>query len=186
MTNESKVYTKTGDDGTTSLISGKRVPKHNHRIKANGALDELIAWLGIIRDHLDNGETELYLFQIQNELMNLAALLAVPDQKALPKGVEPIDKSQIELIEKKIDALSKELPPLRNFIIPGGHVLVSYSHLARSVCRRAERNITELNEKELIQNECIIYVNRLSDYLFMLSRKFTKDMQVSETKWQVS
>ena len=118
--------------------------------------------------------------------MNLAALLAVPDQKALPKGVEPINQSQIEQIENKIDALSQELPPLRNFIIPGGHVLVSYSHLARSVCRRAERNITELNETELIQNECIIYVNRLSDYLFMLSRKFTQDMQVSETKWQVS
>lgn len=184
--NESKVYTRTGDDGTTSLINGKRVAKHNHRIKANGTLDELIAWLGVIRDHLDNVETELYLFQIQNELMNLASLIAVPDQKALPKGVEPIKKSQIEQIENRIDALSQELPPLRNFIIPGGHVLVSYSHLARSVCRRAERNITELNETELIQNECIVYINRLSDYLFMLSRKFTQDMQVSEIKWQVS
>ena len=185
MLEENKVYTRTGDDGTTALISGKRVPKHNLRIKANGALDELIAWLGVIRDHLSKNETEQFLFQIQNELMNLAAQLAVPEQESLPNGVYPVSDQQIERIEKEIDFLTQNLPPLQNFVIPGGHILVSYAHLARSVCRRAERNITELNETETIQNECIIYVNRLSDYLFTLSRKFGQEQQIEETKWVV-
>ncbi|MGB1020522.1 MAG: cob(I)yrinic acid a,c-diamide adenosyltransferase [Flavobacteriaceae bacterium] len=185
MLEENKVYTRTGDDGTTALISGKRVPKHNLRIKANGALDELIAWLGVIRDHLSKNETEQFLFQIQNELMNLAAQLAVPEQESLPNGVYPVSDQQIERIEKEIDFLTQNLPPLQNFVIPGGHILVSYAHLARSVCRRAERDITELNETETIQNECIIYVNRLSDYLFTLSRKFGQEQQIEETKWVV-
>ncbi len=186
MLEENKVYTRTGDDGTTALISGKRVPKHNLRIKANGALDELIAWLGVIRDHLTKDETEQFLFQIQNELMCLAAQLAVPNQKELPKGILPITAQQIQRIESEIDNITQDLPPLKNFVIPGGHVLVSYAHLARSVCRRAERNITELNETEGIQNECIIYVNRLSDYLFTLSRKLGQEHKVEETKWVVS
>jgi len=186
MIEDIKVYTRTGDDGTTSLITGKRVPKHNLRIKANGALDELIAWLGVIRDHLTIKDIEQYLFQIQKELMNLAAQLAVPEEKALPKGVEPISIKHIRRIEEEIDNITQDLPPLKNFIIPGGHILVSYSHLARSVCRRAERNITELNETEVIQNECIIYKNRLSDYLFTLSRKFSLDHEIEETKWKVS
>lgn len=185
MLEENKVYTRTGDDGTTALISGKRVPKHNLRIKANGALDELIAWLGVIRDHLSKNETEQFLFQIQNELMNLAAQLAVPEKESLPNGVYPVSDQQIERIEKEIDFLTQDLPPLQNFVIPGGHILVSYAHLARSVCRRAERDITELNETETIQNECIIYVNRLSDYLFTLSRKFGQEQQIEETKWVV-
>lgn len=185
MLEENKVYTRTGDDGTTALISGKRVPKHNLRIKANGALDELIAWLGVIRDHLSKNETEQFLFQIQNELMNLAAQLAVPEQESLPNGVYLVSDQQIERIEKEIDFLTQNLPPLQNFVIPGGHILVSYAHLARSVCRRAERDITELNETETIQNECIIYVNRLSDYLFTLSRKFGQEQQIEETKWVV-
>lgn len=185
MLEENKVYTKTGDDGTTALISGKRVPKHDLRIKANGALDELIAWLGVIRDHLGKNETEQFLFQIQNELMNLTALLAVPEQESFPMGVCPISDKQIHRIEKEIDLLTQDLPPLKNFVIPGGHILVSYAHLARSVCRRAERDITELNEAETIQNECIIYVNRLSDYLFTLSRKFGQEHNIKETKWVV-
>jgi cob(I)alamin adenosyltransferase len=100
--------------------------------------------------------------------------------------VEPISIKHIRRIEEEIDNITQDLPPLKNFIIPGGHILVSYSHLARSVCRRAERNITELNETEVIQNECIIYMNRLSDYLFTLSRKFSLDHKIEETKWKVS
>lgn len=185
MLEENKVYTRTGDDGTTALISGKRVPKHNVRIKANGAIDELIAWLGVIRDHLKKNETEQFLFLIQNELMNLAALLAVPEFESVPTGVYPISNKQIQCIEKEIDLLTQDLPPLKNFLIPGGHILVSYAHLARSVCRRAERDITELNEIETIQNECIVYINRLSDYLFTLSRKFGHEFKIEETKWVV-
>lgn len=180
---ENKVYTKTGDDGTTGLFSGKRVPKHHTRIKAYGTIDELVAWLGLIRDHITDESLAKTIFKIQNELMRFASLLAIESQKNPPKNIADIKNEEVAFIEKEIDSITEQLPPLRNFIIPGGHPLVSYTHLARCVCRRAERFITALNETDPVEPNMIAYINRLSDYLFTLSRKFSHDLGISEVKW---
>ena len=177
---EMKVYTRTGDDGTTSLFSGKRVPKHDLRIKAYGTIDELNSWMGAIRD----GANETYqedLIEIQKNLMTVGSQLA-NDSNQFP--IQKIDLSDVLSLEEKIDQISDALPPLKNFVIPGGHTLISHTHLARAVCRRAERFITELREMTEIDSEIIFYINRLSDYLFTLSRKFTSDLKIEEIKWE--
>lgn len=175
-----KVYTKTGDDGTTSLFSGKRVPKHDIRIKAYGTIDELNSWVGLIRDQATI-EIQDELIVIQQNLMTLGSQLA-NDASNLP--IRKIDKSDVKTLEKQIDYITATLPELKNFVIPGGHTLISHSHLARCVCRRAERYITELKEVSEIDIEILFYVNRLSDYFFTLARKFTKDFDIIETKWE--
>lgn len=180
---DNKVYTKTGDDGTTGLFSGKRVPKHHTRIKAYGTVDELIAWLGLIRDHITDEPLSKTIFKIQNELMRFASLLAIDNIKDIPKSIVPIKEEEVLFIENEIDRITNKLPPLKHFVIPGGHPLVSYTHLARCVCRRAERFITALNENETIDPNMIAYINRLSDYLFTLSRKFSNDFGITEIKW---
>lgn len=177
---EMKVYTRTGDDGTTSLFSGKRVPKHDLRIKAYGTIDELNSWVGIIRDQTKD-EIHYELILIQNNLMTIGSQLA-NDSKDLP--IPEISEEQVELLEKSIDRITAELPPLKNFVIPGGHPLISHSHLARCVCRRAERHITELNVLTAIESEIVFYINRLSDYFFTLSRKFSQDLEIEEVKWK--
>lgn len=176
-----KVYTKTGDDGTTSLFSGKRVSKHHTRIKAYGTIDELNAWIGLIRDQTE-GKIQKELVHIQQLLMTIGSQLA-NDKSDL--GFDGVSTNDVKMLETQIDKMTELLPSLKNFVIPGGHPLVSYTHLARCVCRRAERFITELNEKEPIEKEIIFFINRLSDYLFTLSRKFTYEMQVEEIKWQL-
>ena len=181
-----KLYTKTGDDGTTSLFSGKRVSKHHLRIKAYGTIDELNAWIGLIRNDEIADETNSFLIKIQYELMTIASQLA-DDTSAITQNLSgkiiPITFKNITEIESEIDKINSELPELKNFIIPGGHVLISYTHLARCTCRRAERFITKLKDKEEVSSVIIAYVNRLSDYLFILSRKFSKDFDVEEIKW---
>ena len=181
-----KLYTKTGDDGTTSLFSGKRVSKHHVRIKAYGTIDELNAWIGLIRNDKIADETNSFLIKIQYELMTIASQLA-DDTSAITQNLRgkiiPITFKNITEIESEIDKINSELPELKNFIIPGGHVLISYTHLARCTCRRAERFITKLKDKEEVSSVIIAYVNRLSDYLFILSRKFSKDFDVEEIKW---
>ena len=181
-----KLYTKTGDDGTTSLFSGKRVSKHHVRIKAYGTIDELNAWIGLIRNDKITYETNSFLIKIQYELMTIASQLA-DDTSAITQNLSgkiiPITFKNITEIESEIDKINSELPELKNFIIPGGHVLISYTHLARCTCRRAERFITKLKDKEEVSSVIIAYVNRLSDYLFILSRKFSKDFDVEEIKW---
>ena len=181
-----KLYTKTGDDGTTSLFSGKRVSKHHVRIKAYGTIDELNAWIGLIRNDKIAAETNSFLIKIQYELMTIASQLA-DDTSAITQNLSgkiiPITFKNITEIESEIDKINSELPELKNFIIPGGHVLISYTHLARCTCRRAERFITKLKDKEEVSSVIIAYVNRLSDYLFILSRKFSKDFDVEEIKW---
>lgn len=177
---EMKVYTKTGDDGTTSLFSGKRVPKHDIRIKAYGTIDELNSWVGLIRDQAAI-EIQEELIIIQQNLMTLGSQLA-NDASGFP--IKKIDQSDVETLEKQIDHITTTLPELKNFVIPGGHPLISQSHLARCVCRRAERYITELKEITPIDLEILFYVNRLSDYFFTLARKFTKDLNITETKWE--
>lgn len=180
---KNKVYTKTGDDGTTGLFSGKRVPKHHTRIKAYGTIDELIAWFGLIRDHVSEDTLKKRLFTIQDQLMRVATLLAIDSKDTVPEGIDTINHEDIFFIENEIDTITESLPPLKNFIIPGGHPLISYTHLARCVCRRAERFITALDQNEPIDPNLIAYTNRLSDYLFTLSRKFSDDLGISEVKW---
>ena len=180
---EIKVYTKTGDNGVTSLFSGKRVPKHDIRIKAYGTIDELTAWLGLIRDATDFDYAKTTLVRIQKQLMTVASQLAVESQKDFPKNLTPLQPVEVQFIEKEIDLLTDRLPPLKNFVIPGGHILVSYTHLARSVCRRAERYVTELDHQAPVSATLIAYINRLSDYFFTLSRIFALDLEIEEVKW---
>tara|TARA_B110000285_G_scaffold124840_1_gene140880 strand:+ start:446 stop:1021 length:576 start_codon:yes stop_codon:yes gene_type:complete len=181
-----KLYTKTGDDGTTGLFSGKRVSKHHVRIKAYGTVDELNAWIGLIRNDKIAAETNSFLIKIQNELMVIASQLADDTSEKTPKlsgKIVPIAFENVTEIESEIDKINNELPELKNFIIPGGHVLISYTHLARCTCRRAERFITELKGEEEVSNVIIAYINRLSDYLFILARKLAEDFDVEEIKW---
>ena len=181
-----KLYTKTGDNGTTGLFSGKRVSKNHVRINAYGTVDELNAWIGLIRNDKIADETNSFLIKIQYELMIIASQLA-DDTSAITQNLSgkiiPITFENVIEIESEIDKINSELPELKNFIIPGGHVLISYTHLARCTCRRAERFITELKDREEVSSVVIAYINRLSDYLFILSRKFSKDFDVEEIKW---
>jgi len=181
-----KIYTKTGDRGVTSLISGKRVPKHDIRIKAYGTIDELIAWLGLIRDITTTTDTKTTLLEIQKQLMTIATELSIESKKDLPKNLISIQPIAVKHIETKIDILTARLPPLKNFVIPGGHVLISYAHLARCVCRRAERYVTELDKEISISSTIIAYMNRLSDYFFTLSRTFALELDVEEIKWKLN
>ena len=184
MMKENKVYTKTGDDGTTSLNSGLRVKKHHIRVAAYGSIDELNAWVGLIRDTTADILDREFLMMLQNHLMVLGTQLSTVREEDLPTDfIDPINDSYILEIENEIDRISMDLPPLKNFVLPGGHPLVSYSHLARCVCRRAERHITELNANERVSPYIVAFVNRLSDYFFVLSRKFTCDLDLDENKW---
>lgn len=181
---ENKVYTKTGDDGTTSLNSGLRVKKHHIRVAAYGSIDELNAWIGLIRDTTADIIDREFLMLLQNHLMVLGTQLSTVREEDLPTDfIDPINDPHILEIENEIDRISMDLPPLKNFVLPGGHPLVSYSHLARCVCRRAERHITELNANERVSPYVIAFVNRLSDYFFVLSRKFSIDLDLNENKW---
>jgi cob(I)alamin adenosyltransferase len=178
--NDIKVYTKTGDDGTTALFSGKRVHKHHIRIKAYGSIDELNSWVGLIRDNTDNKKQSDELIHIQKQLLILGSQLA---SEGSTNPISPLETADVDFIEQAIDRMTAQLAVLRNFVIPGGDPLVSYAHLARCVCRRAEREMTKLREKEKVAKLAIIYINRLSDYFFTLSRKFAQDCQVEEIKW---
>ena len=184
MMKENKVYTKTGDDGTTSLNSGLRVKKHHIRVAAYGSIDELNSWVGLIRDSVDDLMDSEFLLTLQNYLMVLGTQLSTVREEDLPTDfIDPIEEMHILEIENEIDRISLYLPPLKNFVLPGGHPLISYSHLARCVCRRAERHITELNANERVSPFVIAFVNRLSDYFFVLSRKFAQDLEIEENKW---
>jgi cob(I)alamin adenosyltransferase len=179
-----KIYTLTGDDGTTSLSGGRRVPKHSKRVDAYGSVDELIAWFGLLRDCSDNLHRTELLIYIQNQLMNCAATLAYDNKKANSKMILP-DPDCISVIEKEIDLMEEVLPPLGNFILPGGNILVSYCHIARCVCRRAERAVLRLNRTEESPEIVRKFLNRLSDYLFVLSRKISLDLDIEEIRWSV-
>ena len=178
-----KVYTKTGDNGTTGLFSGQRVPKHHLRIKAYGTIDELNSWLGIIRSQKINPEQAEELIKIQHDLMYIGSELANDGEESSTFGIETIDEYAVSLLENWIDRMTEELPPLKNFVIPGGHINVSNAHLARCVCRRAERFITELNTLTETNPIIVFYINRLSDYLFTLARKFAFEYEIEEIKW---
>ena len=180
---ENKVYTKTGDKGITSLMSGKRVPKHDVRIKAYGSIDELVAWIGLIRDTTNITYIKNTLMEIQSQLMTIAAQLAMDTDAKFPSNLKPIEVKSVTFIEIEIDSLTEKLPPVKNFLIPGGHKLISYAHIARCITRRCERYVTELDQNIPISKTLIAYMNRLSDYFFTLSRTFASELQIEEVKW---
>lgn len=176
-----KIYTKTGDDGMTSLYGGARLPKHHVRIEAYGTVDELNAWIGLIRDELSLGLQYHALKEIQDRLFTIGAHLASDPNKEMP--TPDISDSDIKFLEKGIDEMTELLPPLKHFVLPGGHRRVSEAHISRTVCRRAERRVTALNLEQPIEPLIIVYLNRLSDYLFVLSRWIAKDVDADEVKW---
>ena len=184
-----KIYTKTGDTGKTSLIGGVRVPKYHLRLEAYGTLDELNAYLGLVRDQNIDEHTSNILLKIQTELFTLGAMLATPPEKELLKSgkerlnIEKTGDDKVALLENEIDMMNEELPPMKNFILPGGHTTVSYCHIARCICRRAERLATQLSDESTVNPQILIYLNRLSDYLFVLARKLTLDTKSQEIPW---
>jgi len=179
-----KIYTLTGDDGTTSLSGGKRVPKHSIRVEAYGSVDELIAWFGLLRDHKENLSRRDLLIYIQDQLMRCAAALAYDRETGNSRNAEP-DSDCLSVIEAEIDRMEEDLPQLKNFILPGGNILVSYCHITRCVCRRAERAVLRLNQTEEYPEIINKFLNRLSDYLFVLSRRIGLDLDIEEIKWSV-
>jgi cob(I)alamin adenosyltransferase len=178
-----KIYTRTGDDGTTGLIGGSRVKKFNLRLEAYGTVDELNSYIGVIRSLQTNPGADVVLERIQNKLFVIGANLATEDLAGLIRKQLPCSEADIELLEKEMDLMNEVLPELKNFILPGGCQASSFCHVARTVCRRAERHIVELAEKNDIDVNLIKYVNRLSDYLFVLSRKVSMDQEVPEILW---
>ena len=177
-----KVYTKTGDKGTTALISGKRVPKYHKRIEAYGTIDELMAYTGLLYDQLRNDTHKNIFLEIQDRLMTCATILAAEsdcDNLKLPE----IYEADIAKLENEIDKLEKKLPQLTNFILPGGHTTVSFCHIARTVCRRAERLAILVNSKDANASMVVKYLNRLSDYFFVLSRKLMIELNCKEIIW---
>jgi cob(I)alamin adenosyltransferase len=179
-----KIYTRTGDDGTTSLAGGKRVPKSSYRVEAYGSVDEVIAWIGLLRTYPENSAQTAILINIQDNLMKCAAVLASTGQDIGGRKLLP-DEGIVKLLENEIDNMEKSLPPLKNFILPGGRIPVSYCHIARCVCRRAERAVLRLNETEKIDDAILKFINRLSDYLFVLARKISYEVGNEEIRWSI-
>jgi len=169
----SKIYTKGGDKGITQLLSGKKVPKYHIRVEAYGTIDELSSHIGFFRSMDLPDDLYIELLDIQQILFNIAGLLSCDEGKYL-NILHPVKNSSIEQIEKTIDRMTNELEPFKNFIIPGGQKEVAYAHICRIVTRRAERNIVKLADTENIYDNILIYVNRLSDYFFTLSRYLSK------------
>jgi cob(I)alamin adenosyltransferase len=184
-----KIYTKTGDKGTTALFGGTRVPKHHIRIESYGTVDELNSYIGLLRDQKIDARSKELLIHIQDRLFTLGAILATDPEKAILKtgkerlNIPKVTEEDITLLETEMDIMNDSLPPMTNFILPGGHTTVSYCHIARCVCRRAERLATLLNEHEPIDKHVLMYLNRLSDYLFVLARKLTYLLEAEEIKW---
>lgn len=184
-----KIYTKTGDTGTTALFGGTRVPKHDLRIDSYGTVDELNSWIGLIRDQPVDAATKEILITIQDHLFTVGAILATPPEKALLKNgkerlnISKISDIEITMLEEQIDTMETTLPAMTHFILPGGHQSVSFCHITRTVCRRAERLSSDLNSQEPIDGQVLKYLNRLSDYLFVLARKLSYDLQAEEIKW---
>ena len=179
-----KIYTKTGDKGNTSLFSGGRVPKHHIRVEAYGTIDELNAVLGIVRAAGTSRQAESWLHEVQQQLFHLGADLATPlDAKS--EWVTRIDASQVQWLEATIDQMTDVLKPLSNFILPGGTVAAAQLHVARTVCRRAERLIVALQQESETSEYVIAYVNRLSDWLFTLARYVNAQSGEAEEKWSL-
>lgn len=178
-----RIYTKTGDKGETSLIGGVRVPKYHLRIEAYGTVDELNSYIGLVKESIHDTHDKEILYEIQDRLFTLGSVLASDPEKSKMK-IPDLHQEDIDLLEKEMDVMDAALPPLKNFILPGGTVAASYCHVARCVCRRAERLAVQLSAEAEVPAIITIYLNRLSDYLFMLSRKIVMDAGAVETVWR--
>ena len=178
-----RIYTKTGDKGQTSLIGGTRLPKHHQRIEAYGTVDELNSYIGLLRDLITLNDEKQLLLDIQDRLFTMGSNLAADPEKnkmQLPQ----LSEENIQALEKAIDGMNSVLPEMKSFVLPGGHPHVSHCHIARCVCRRAERAVVRLSETEKVDEIHIRYLNRLSDYLFMLARLLVKELNVTEMPWK--
>jgi cob(I)alamin adenosyltransferase len=180
-----KIYTKTGDRGSTSLIGGTKVPKNDLRIDAYGTVDELNSWIGLINDQLNMEEFKNELKDIQDRLFTIGSSLACDADKEPKMKLPDLHESDIRLLEVKIDEMTAQLPPMKSFILPGGHVAVSSIHICRTVCRRAERLLVAMQQQELfLEPKVLQYINRLSDYLFTLARYAAEKLGVLEIAWK--
>lgn len=178
-----KIYTKKGDTGTTSLIGGTKVPKHHIRIEAYGTVDELNSWIGLIRDQQIDSDHKELLIEIQDRLFTIGSSLASDPEKSKMK-IPDLSEDDVMKLENEMDKMDEKLPEMRSFVLPGGHQTVSYCHITRCVCRRAERLSTHLAETSFVDPLVIKYLNRLSDYLFVLSRMLTQQLKANETPWK--
>ena len=177
-----KIYTKKGDSGHTSLIDGQIVNKHNLSVDAYGTVDELNSFLGLLKDYIKDETIKDILNNIQPKLFSIGSILASGKNQDMLEKVK-IEKKDVKYIEFHIDSMNNELPELKNFIIPGGHKISSYSHVCRSICRRAERRISELNNEQSVDPIILSYINRLSDFFFVLSRYLMYSDKIEETRW---
>lgn len=180
-----KIYTKTGDAGKTSLMGGTKVSKNNIRIETYGTVDELNSYIGLVSDHCNDDHSKNILKEIQDRLFTIGSSLACDPAKEQKLKIPDLKETDVELLEKEIDKMNEELPEMKHFILPGGHVAVSTAHVARCVCRRAERWCVNMQEQNLFIDPLIIkYLNRLSDYLFVLARHIGHLLQVAEIAWK--
>lgn len=177
-----KIYTKSGDKGETSLFGGERVKKNHLSIHAYGTVDELNSWIGLIKDTIDD-KYNPFLIKVQEQLFTIGSYLATGDNKKMMAHLPKLSDSPVIELEKSIDVMQEALPEMKNFILPGGHSISSYCHLARCVCRRAERLTIETSEIQNVNPFIITYLNRLSDYLFVLARKVLFDLNIPEQPW---
>ncbi|MBN2807744.1 MAG: cob(I)yrinic acid a,c-diamide adenosyltransferase [Prolixibacteraceae bacterium] len=178
-----KIYTKTGDDGTSGLIGGTRVEKFDDRLEAYGTIDELNSWLGLLRTGQVENEVDEILGFIQHKLFDFGSHLATDQHDGKHTEQSVCEQSAIERIEREIDRMQNQLAELKNFILPGGTSYAAYAHLARTVCRRAERRITLVSKHENVQKNVLVFINRLSDYLFVLARYINLKKGHQETIW---
>ena|SRR5436190_6697423 len=179
-----KIYTKTGDNGMTSLLGGTKVLKSDLRIEAYGTVDELNSYVGLCRDLVADNAAKNVLREIQDRLFTIGASLACDPQKEPKMKIPDLKEQDVELLEKEMDRINDVLPEMKNFILPGGHPTVSHLHIARCVCRRAERCCVRLQEGRTEEGLIIKYLNRLSDYLFILARFVAHLLQVGESPWK--
>jgi cob(I)alamin adenosyltransferase len=179
-----KIYTKTGDKGLTSLIGGTRVPKSSLRIDCYGTVDELNSYVGVLRDQEVNAPRREVLKEIQDRLFTIGAHLATDPDKGTHQRIPDLHAEDVALLETEMDRMDQVLAPLREFVLPGGHQAVSFGHVARCVCRRAERLVIHLGEESPVEDLVVMYLNRLSDYLFVLSRAMAHDLGVAEVTWK--
>lgn len=183
MAKEVQIYTKTGDDGTTGLIGGTRVKKYDIRLDAYGTIDELNSNIGLLLTVDVDENTKKVLTGIQSRLFVIGSQLAMDDEAEKIMKRVPCREEDIELLEREMDRMFETLPKLTYFILPAGHSGAVYAHLARTVCRRAERRIVELAERKTVDPTLVKYINRLSDYLFVLARKINRDHHYAEVPW---
>ena len=179
-----KIYTRSGDKGQTSLIGGTRVPKFHPRIEAYGTIDELNSYIGLIRDQDIDRHFKDVLLEIQDRLFTAESIIALDPGAEANVKLPALKDDDITFLEQEIDRMNEVLPELTSFILPGGHTIVSYCHVARCVCRRAERHTIRLAQAQPVEEKVIQYLNRLSDFLFVLARRLGKDLKANETIWK--